>query len=319
LNQFTRFSKDLNGTDGARALEKYTYQNLTLFQISFYKLNSLIIKRKTNLTIKVMKQKPILLLFLTMVFLSSSCVSRKQLTYLQYGTNGALPIQESQVPVTPSAYRLMPYDILYIRVITPDPQWSEIFNTMPVGQGGALTGESAALIGYSVDENGNIEIPYVGQIAVANKTVLETKVVLDSIFKNYLNDAAITVRLVNNYISIIGEVIAPGRYPLTKDRLNIFEALSLAGDLNAFSNRQKLQLIRPGEFGPLVKEFSLLDRSIMNSEFYYVMPNDIIYAQPVSRRTLEINSSVTQLILGSLTTILSTITTLYVIFNYGNN
>lgn len=251
--------------------------------------------------------RDILLTSLTMVLILSSCVTPKKLTYLQYSgmhDKSNLPVRDLRISVTPSSYKLMPYDILFIRVITPDPQWSEIFNSMGTVQGGALTGESAALLGYPVDDNGNIEMPFVGKIKVAGKTVSETKLELDTVFKKYLNNAAITVRLVNNYVSVLGEVKAPGRYPLTKDRLNVFEALSMAGDMSEFSNRQKVQLIRPSPFGPVVKEFSLADRSILTSEFYYVMPNDIIYAPPLRGRTFQTNASVYTLFLSTITTAL---------------
>ena len=263
----------------------------------------------------------ILLLF-ALLLSATSCVSKQKLTYLQYsgiGDGSELALQDLRVSVTPAAYKLMPYDILYIRVMTPDPQWSAIFNASAgEGSGGNITTESASLLGYPVNDIGNIEIPFVGKVNVAGKTLSETKTRLDSIFKNYLNDAAITVRLVNNYISIIGEVNRPGRYPLTKDRINVFEALSMAGDLNLFSNRQKIQLIRPSPYGPVIKEFSLNDRSILTSEFYFIMPNDIIYAQPMRRRSFDINSSFTQILVGSFTTIMSAITTLFVILNYNN-
>lgn len=253
---------------------------------------------------------------LSIILILSSCLTKKKLTYLQYtGTldNTAAQVNDSRTSVTPSAYKLMPYDNLYIRVITPDPQWSEIFNTVTTGLGGALTEESAALSGYPLDADGNIEIPFVGKLNVAGKALSEVKVELDSIFKNYLKDASITVRLVNNFVSVIGEVRQPGRYPLTRDRINVFEALSMAGDMNDFSNRQKVQLIRPSPFGPIVKEFSLRDRSILTSEFYYVMPNDIIYAQPMKGRSLQMNSSVFSSIYSL---ILSSVTTIFVIYTF---
>jgi polysaccharide export outer membrane protein len=196
----------------------------------------------------------------------------------------------------------MPFDNLYIRVITPDPQWSALFN-LDTGTG-ALTQESASLSGYSVDIDGNIEIPFVGKVKVADKTLSKVKVELDSIFRNYVTDATITVKLVNNAVSIIGEVNSPGRYLIYKDRLNIFEALSLAGDMSYYSNRQKVQLIRPSPYGPLVKEFSLTDRSILTSELYYVMPNDIIYAIPIQGRSFQTNSSIYTLFLSTITTAL---------------
>lgn len=257
--------------------------------------------------------------FLVVLILSGSCVSRKKMTYLQYaGVNdeNVLPGTGSRVSVTPADYRIMPFDNLYIRVITPDPQWSELFNPTPAAGGGSMTQESAALSGYPVDADGNIEIPFIGKVEAEGKTLTELKTVLNSIFKNYLNDAAITVRLVNNYVSIIGEVRNPGRYPLTKDRVNIFEALSMAGDLNEFSNRQYIKLIRQSQYGPVVKEFSLLDMNILTSEYFYVMPNDILYAQPIKGRLFETNSSVFEVLLGSLVTILTSITTILVIMNY---
>jgi polysaccharide export outer membrane protein len=250
------------------------------------------------------------LLFLLISLIISSCVTRKELTYLKYSDksfDGTPTLGETRVGTTPSAYKIMPYDNLYIRVITPDPQWSELFNTMPVGAGGAVTEESAGLFGYPVDANGYIEIPFVGQVLAGGKTLSEVRIALDSIFKNYVTDASITVRLVNNYVSVLGEVRNPGRYPLSKDRVNIFEVLSMAGDLREFGNRQRVQLIRPSPYGPVIKEFSLGDRSILSSELYYIMPNDIIYAMPSKGRSFQINSSVWQLFLTTITSALGVI------------
>jgi len=260
-----------------------------------------------------MLKNKFLLILLSVLVISSACVTRQKLTYLQYtdmqGTSGG-SFNESRAPVTPSAYKIMLYDNLFIRVITPDPQWSALFNTMPTG--GTMTEESASLLGYPVDGNGEIEIPFVGKVSVVGNTLEEIKMKLDSTFKNYVNGAAITVRLVNNYVSIIGEVRSPGRYPLSKDRLNVFEVLSMAGDLGDYSNRQRIQLIRPTPYGPIVKEFSLTDRSILTSEFYYLMPNDIIYAEPVFGRSFQNNASI-------FTLFLSTFTTGLVIFAFFNN
>jgi polysaccharide export outer membrane protein len=178
---------------------------------------------------------------------------------------------------------------------------------MPAGQGGTVTEESAGLFGYSVDMKGNIEIPFVGKIEVGNMTLQEIKAELDSVFKNYVTEAAITIRLVNNYISLIGEVNIPGRYRLTKERVNIFDALAMAGDMSHYSNRQKVQLIRPSPYGPVVKEFSLADRSILSSEFYYIMPNDIIYIKPLPGRSFQINSSISTLLLTTITSALTVV------------
>lgn len=267
-----------------------------------------------------MKPRHVIIMFLiSIALIQNSCVSHKKLTYLQYSVGLDQPaLLESNVllHVTPATYRIMPFDNLFIRVMTPDPQWSAIFNMGSSGQGGAVTEESASLLGYPVDNDGNIEIPYVGRMKVGGSTLQEIKAALDSTFKTYLSDAAITIRLVNNFVSIIGEVNSPGRYPLTKDRVNIFEALATAGDLNAYSDRRKIQLIRPSSYGPIIREFSLTDRSILTSEYFYILPNDIIYAQPIKGRNFQMNSSVYSTIMGSLTSILSLVTTFFVIIGY---
>ena len=148
----------------------------------------------------------VILISLSIILILSSCVSKKKLTYLQYSDKSGDYQTEGDfsTSVTPAAYKIMPYDNLYIRVVTPDPQWSSLFN-VETGTTG-LTQESAGLSGYSVEVDGNIEIPFVGKVKVAGKTLSEVKVELDSIFKNYVTDAAITIRLVNNAVSIIGEV-----------------------------------------------------------------------------------------------------------------
>jgi len=251
-----------------------------------------------------------MLISLLILITSSSCVSRKKMTYLQFSDSSSdnnFSSEETRVSVTPAAYKVLPYDNLYIRVITPDPQWSALFNIMPVGAGGAVTEESAGLFGYSVDGEGRIEIPFVGKVDVGGKTLAEIKESLDSIFKNYVTDAAISIRLVNNYVSVIGEVRTPGRYRLSKDRVTIFEAIAMAGDIKEFGSRHKVQLIRPSPYGPVVKEFSLSDRSILSSEFYYVMPNDIIYSMPINGKAFQVNSTFWSLFLSTVTSTLGVI------------
>lgn len=248
---------------------------------------------------------------LTVLLVSGSCVSKKQLTYLQYAGAGSPTSYaniDPRLTVTPGEYRLMPYDNLFIRVATPDARWSEIFNVMPTGSGGAMTEESAGLLGYPVDIHGDIEIQFIGKVNVGGLTLSETKAKLDSVFKNYVNDASLTVRMVNNSITVIGEVRMPGRFPIMKERLNVFEAVAMAGDLNEYSNRQKVQVIRPTEYGPVVKEFSLRNRDILTSEYYYVMPNDIIYAQPLKGRSFMVNTPVYSLFFTAITTALVLIT-----------
>jgi len=245
-----------------------------------------------------MKLNPFLFTILISVFLTS-CVTNKKLTYLQYeGTANAIV-----KPPAPKEYTIMPYDNLFIRVVTPDPQWSAMFNTLPVASYSiTVTEQSADIISYPVDGEGYIQLPYAGKIKVGGKTLEMISDEVGKVLKGYVADAAVTVKMVNNYVSLIGEVQRPGRYPIYKDRMNIFQALAMAGDLNEFSNRQKIQIIRQTAEGTMVREFSLTDRSIMDSEFYYVMPNDVIYAKPMKGRFFHMDAFPFSVLLSTLTT-----------------
>jgi polysaccharide export outer membrane protein len=245
-----------------------------------------------------MKINNLLIPILLLVILSS-CVTNRKLTYLQYKGNR----NDIIVPVTPSEYKLMPYDNLFIRVVTPDPQWAAMFNTMPVAAGSiTLTEQSADLVSYPVDGEGFIQLPYAGRIKVAGKTLAMITTDVEKILKGYVADAAVTVKMVNNYVSIIGEVQRPGKYAIYKDRMNIFQALAMAGDLNEFSNRRKIQLIRQTADGNIVKQFNLTDRSIMVSEYFYVLPNDVIYALPMKGKFFQLNAFPYSVILSAITT-----------------
>jgi polysaccharide export outer membrane protein len=231
--------------------------------------------------------------------LVSSCVTNKKLTYLQ--SDEGAPVEF--ISITPATYNIQPYDNLFIRVVTPNPEFSDMFNTFSASLSAiSVTEQSADMLSYTVDGDGFIELPYAGRFMVAGKTLNIIKTELDIALKSYIADAVVAVKLVNNYVSIIGEVQRPGKYPIYKERLNIFQALAMASDLGIFSDRQKIQLIRQTPDGNIIKEFSLKDRSIIGSEFFYVMPNDVIYAPPMKGRFFQMDSFPYALILSTITT-----------------
>ena len=241
-----------------------------------------------------------LLYLLPFALIINSCVTTKKLTYLQ---SGETTPSDTTVSVTPADYRILPYDNLFIRVVTPDPKWSEMFNTLPTTTYSvSVTEQSADMISYPVDGAGNISLPYAGKIAVAGKTLTVVGKEVENALKGYIADAAVTVKMVNNYVSLIGEVTRPGRYPIYKDRLNIFQALAMGGDLDVYSNRQKIQVIRQTPSGNVIREFSLTDRSIMSSEFFYVMPNDVIYATPMKGKFFQMDAFPYSILLSTITT-----------------
>ena len=245
----------------------------------------------------------VLLLFIASIFLHG-CVTNEKITYLQ-----EYPESEySGEYVVPETYLIQPNDNIYIRVSTLDPRFSTFFNVSFDQGGGARMDESTAdLLSYPVQEDGTIEMPYIGPVEVAGKTLTEAKVVIEELVKDYVNDAAITVRLVNNYVSILGFVTRPGLYPIYKQRLNVFQAISLAGDLVPYGDRYAVRIVRQTLEGSEVKEFDITDRLIIDSEYFYVLPNDVIYVKPMKGRFLGMNEFPWAVIFSSITTTISII------------
>jgi polysaccharide export outer membrane protein len=245
-----------------------------------------------------MKANHIVVTFLILASLTS-CVTNKKLTYLQYKGNRGDIIKSA----IPPAYKILPYDNLYIRVVTPDPQWSAMFNTIPVTTYSiSATEQSADMVSYPVDGDGYIQLPYAGKIKVSGKTLAMVTEEVEKVLQGYIADAAITVKMVNNYVSLLGEFQRPGKYLIYKERMNIFQAIAMANDLGEFSDRQKLMLIRQTPDGNIIKEFSVNDRGIMASEFFFVMPNDVIYARPMKGKFFQLNTFPYSVILSSFTT-----------------
>lgn len=237
-------------------------------------------------------------LFLVLI---GGCVHTKEATYLQEYTESLY----SGDYVPPEDYLVQTNDNLHIRISTPDPQWSTIFNAGGEGNTNGVTEASLYLYSYPVQPDGTVELPYIGFVDVAGKTLHEVKSDIETVLKDYIRDADISVRLVNNNVAILGEVMSPGLYPIYKDRLNVFQALALAGDVADFGDRYNIRIIRQGMSGSEVVEFDLTDRKIIDSEYYYVLPNDVLYVKPKKGRYFSVNQAPYTFALTTITATLS--------------
>ncbi len=252
-----------------------------------------------------LSQYQLIVMVFGMMGFVSSCVTLDKTTYLQERETS----EYSGPTYTPDEYKIQPFDNLFVRVVTPDPRWAEMFNTISVTGGVGFSDQSVDIVSYTVRQDSAVDIPFLGFVHVAGKTIAEAKVLLDSALADYISDAAITVKLVNSYVSILGEVENPGQYPIYKEQMNIFQVMAMAGDMGDYSNRYEVSIIRKTAEGSIVREFDLTDREILDSEFYYVMPNDVIYAKPMKGKFFAMNQFPFALIL-------STITTFVLVMNY---
>ena len=238
-----------------------------------------------------------LLYILLVGFLLSSCVTARKVNYMQK--------PDKQIPsyadtLSFEEYQLRIGDRLYVYVYSLDEKIMQMYNAggtnssqMRQQMGGGNLSGSYDLYTYLVDEEGNIDFPTIGKVYVQNMTSREVKHVLEEQLGTLLKEIpgystiSVEVNIVNRSFSIIGA--QSGRYPINKDKMTIFEALAMAGDLGEFNSRKEIKLVREKNGVTTIKTFDARSEDIVNSEYYYIEPNDIIYIRQIPGYSFGIN------------------------------
>lgn len=211
------------------------------------------------------------------------CVTQRKLPYLQAsGYSTQTPVQVTNAR---PAYLLQAGDVLSIKVQSVQPALSDIFNI--TGPQTLSTGDPSTLYltGYPVDERGAINLPTVGRLTVQNLTLDQAQALVQQKVGSYVRDANVLVKLLSFKITVLGEVRLPGRYFIYNPQATVLEALGLAGDLTEFGNRQNVKLIRQTAKGSEVVLLDLTDPKLLQSPYYYLLPNDALYIEPLKART----------------------------------
>lgn len=223
---------------------------------------------------------PFLLMALVMVL--GSCGTAKKVAYFQ--NIDTLNLAQSR-----GLYdaKIMPKDMLSITVNTTDPQAALPFN-LTLGnssQGGGVGNNQT----YLVDNDGNIQFPVVGRIKVAGLTKSQCEDAIRAQILPYLaktENPVITVRMSSYHVTVIGEVNSPGVVPVATEKMSIIEAIASAGDLTIYGKRDNVLLIREDATGQKSQHrINLNDASIINSPYYYLQQNDVLYVEPNSAKT----------------------------------
>lgn len=230
--------------------------------------------------------------------LVASCVTPRKTHYLQEPDKYVPNYPEYH---TPADYNIQVGDELNIRVITLDPESQKIFNTTTGSSSTSLSSSYKGLYTYTVYNDGTIDFPYIGAIHVAGLTTRQIKHKIEDELKDYVKDCSVEVRLVNNYFNLLTEKSA-SRHQLTKEKMNIFEALAVGGDLGPYSDRKHIKILRQlPAGGSEIKEFDIRSKEILESEYYYIQPNDIIYVKAFQGQFFRVNSFLTAIGITSST------------------
>jgi len=251
------------------------------------------------------------LLVLTVLIVSmlSSCVTSKEINLMQE------PSKKNHIPsysdtVSYADYELRMGDRLFIRVHSVDQQVQKLF-TAAMGSGNGYgdmsgggynqsisntnQGYSNELYTYLVMEDGTIDFPLIGRLYVRGMDTRQVKLRLEEELATYIKDygdykmVSVDVNVVQRVFSVISDRGA-GNYIIRREKMTIYEAIAQAGDLGEWSDRSKVKVVREKEGVTKVIEFDLRSRDVINSEYYYIEPNDVIYVQQLRGKAFHVNS-----------------------------
>lgn len=260
--------------------------------------------------------------FLLIIANLSSCISNSRLIYLQ-------PSNEKEslskfFDYKKQEYKLQQNDILDVQIRSTNEDANKLFMVNNLSnQGGAQAGASRGgdvyyMTGYNINNNGAIELPYIGNINVEGKTLKEAKIKIEEHLKKYLKTYYLSVKLGGIRFSAIGEFNRPGKNVILQNQATIFEAIALCGDLTPLAKRDEIKLIRQYPKGSKIHSINLLEESIINSPYYFIHPNDVIYAVPLPQKSSGLGvtgSNTFTTLIGALTGSLALILTIITLNN----
>lgn len=227
------------------------------------------------------------ILILSLLFLISSCVSRKEMVYFQ----DIEQLRKSENRRSGNNLEIQPDDVLTIRVSAPEQLAALPFNlTKSIASQDRIMGE-VELETYLVSNEGTIEFPVIGTLDVKGLTNIELAKTIQNKIREYVKDPIVNVRILNFQISVLGEVKNPGTFFIEDDHITLSKALSMAGDLTIFGRRDNILVM--GEDGDLktYAYLNLTDANVVNSPHYNLRQNDVIYVEPRGTRRQSAGST----------------------------
>lgn len=186
---------------------------------------------------------------------------------------------------------ILPDDLLSISVSSLNPEANVLFNrgeVIPIGNTGTYPMNSNTpplhQDGYLVDKEGYVDFPVLGKMQLGGLTKAQAKDTLNTRLEQYLKKPMVSIRFLNFKITVLGEVNRPATFTIPTEKINILEAISMAGDMTPYGKRENVLLIREENGHRTMATLNLNSRSILSSPYFYLQQNDLIYIEPDEAR-----------------------------------
>jgi polysaccharide biosynthesis/export protein len=234
---------------------------------------------------------------LVLLLIIQGCTPMSKITYLNDSQSG-----EWDVSPIPPKHHLEIGDILIVRVISRNEESNNLFNieSNTNSANSVLTAANLYLNGFTISQEGTIDIPNVGEVFVLNQTLEEAETTISLKAEEFLINPFVIVKLANFQFTVLGEINAPGNYPVYKEGLTIYDAIAMSGGINDYGNLKKIKIVRSEKNKKQIYNVDLTSSNILTSDFFYLRNNDLIYVQPLKFKGFKKSQS--QLLLSALTT-----------------
>lgn len=245
-----------------------------------------------------------------MLLLFSSCAEQRNLVYfsdIQQSETFQQAITNAHEP------KIQEGDIMSITVSTLDPTSNALFNTGAViqGQSTQMSSSNAAgstnlgKEGYRVGNDGNINFPVIGKIALEGLTLTEAHEKMRNEISEYVKDPIVNVRYLNFKVTVIGEVNKPTTFTSDKEQINVLEALGMAGDMTGYGKRENVLVIREVDGKRQMARINLNSSTAFQSPYFYLQQNDIVYVEPseMKERQLSRNPNTIPIVMAVLSAV----------------
>jgi polysaccharide export outer membrane protein len=222
----------------------------------------------------------LLFLLLTLLFLSGC--NRRNLAYLEnlVGPDGTY----NGTYTPPGEQRIRVGDLLSISVSSASQETDRLFNR-------GVEGPEQSIQGYLVDAEGTIEFPVIGKVEVLGLTKAELRDRLRERLSEYLQNPAVIIRFRNVTVTVLGEVENPSTFTVPNESITLLQALGMAGDMTVYGKREEVLVIREVNGVRTAARLNLQDPATLNSPYYFLQSNDVVYVEPVDAKAEQASLS----------------------------